>query len=141
MRRRTVGSLGVAVACLSGCAAPAADTGFFGKLEPPSGQVMRYISGSEPSSLDPQVGTGQPESRIHMALFEGLTEYDPKTSQPIPAIAERWDVNEDSSAFVFHLRSNARWSTGDPITAHDFVYSLRRGLDPALAVPNAYMAY
>ena len=86
-------------------------------------------------------GTGQPEARIYMALFEGLTEYDPKTTQPIPAIAERWDVNADSSEFVFHLRPTARWSNGDPITAHDFVYSFRRGLDPAFAVANAYMAY
>ena len=141
MKRLTAWGLASAVACLSGCAAPAADSEFFGKVEPPAGQVLRYISGSEPSGLDPQTGTGQPEARLHMALFEGLTEYDPKTTQPIPAIAERWDVNEDSSVFVFHLRSTARWSNGEPITADDFVYSLRRGLSPALAAQNAYMAY
>jgi len=141
VKRLTLCVLGPALACLSGCAAPSTDSEFFGKVEPPEGQVLRYISGSEPSTLDPQVGTGQPEARIHMTLFEGLTEYHPKTTQPIPAIAERWDVNDDSSEFVFHLRSTARWSTGDPITAHDFVYSLRRGLDPALAAQNAYMAY
>lgn len=134
-------ALVAAVVCLSGCAAPAADSQFFGKVEPPEGQVLRYISGGEPRTLDPQVGTGQPETRIHMALFEALTEYDPKTSQPIPAIAERWDVNADSSEFVFHLRRTARWSNGEPITAHDFVYSLRRGLDPVQAIQNAYMAY
>jgi oligopeptide transport system substrate-binding protein len=125
----------------SGCATPAADGEFFGKVEPPEGQVLRYISGSEPESLDPQVGTGLPEARIYLALHEGLTEYDPKTTQPIPAIAERWDVNETSSEFVFHLRPTARWSNGDPITAHDFVYSFRRGLAPAFAARNAYMAY
>ena len=105
-----------ALVYLSGCAAPSADTEFFGKVEPPEGQVLRYISGSEPTGLDPQIGTGQPEGRIHMALFEGLTDYDPKTSQPIPAIAERWDVNADPSVFVFHLRPTARWSNGAPIT-------------------------
>ena len=131
----------VGLAGLSGCAAPSADSEFFGRVEPPAGQVLRFISGSEPSGLDPQVATGQPEARIHMALFEGLTEYHPKTSQPIPAIAERWDVNDDSSVFVFHLRPTARWSSGEPITAHDFVYSLRRGLNPASAMQNAYMAY
>ena len=71
----------------------------------------------------------------------GLVEYDPKTLNPIPALAERWDVNNDSSEFVFHLRRNARWSNGDPITAQDFVYSLRRGLSPVLASKNAYLAY
>jgi oligopeptide transport system substrate-binding protein len=141
MNRRALRSL-AALSCLAaGCAAPAADAQFFGRVAPPAGQVLRYISGGEPSSLDPQVGTGQPTSRIHMALFEGLTEYDPKTSLPNPAIAERWDVNDDSSVFTFHLRPNARWSNGDPITADDFVYSLRRGLDPSLAALEAYMAY
>ena len=76
-----------------------------------------------------------------MALYQGLVEYDPKTLDAIPALAERWDMNNDSSEFVFHLRRNARWSNGDPITAHDFVYSLRRGLAPALASKNAYLAY
>ena len=126
---------------VSGCATPAAESGFFGKVEPPEGQVLRYISGSEPETLDPQFGTGLPEARIYLALYEGLTEYDPKTTQPIPAIAERWDVNADASEFVFHLRQNARWSNGDPITAHDFVYSFRRALAPAFASRNAYMAY
>src|SRR5688572_8858229 len=133
----------IAISCLlsSGCAVPEAESQFFGKVEPPEGQVMRYISGSEPESMDPHVATGQPEARILMAIHDGLVEYDPKTHEPIPAIAERWDVINDGAEFVFHLRSNARWSNGEPITAHDFVYSLRRGLDPAFASRNAYMAY
>jgi ABC-type oligopeptide transport system substrate-binding subunit len=131
----------LASACVGACASPAAESEFFGTLEPPEGQVLRYITGSEPESLDPHVATGQPESRIFMALYDGLTEYDPKTTLPIPAIAERWDVNEDSSEFVFHLRRAARWSNGEPITAHDFVYSFRRGLTPDTAARNAYMAY
>jgi ABC-type oligopeptide transport system substrate-binding subunit len=76
-----------------------------------------------------------------MALYEGLTEYDPKTMLPLPGVAERWDVNVDSSEFIFHLRRNARFSNGDPITAHDFVWSLRRGLTPEFASRNSYMAY
>src|SRR6185437_7148310 len=59
----------------------------------------------------------------------------------IPALAERWDINNDSSEFVFHLRHNAVWSNRDPITAHDFVYSVRRGVSPALASQNAYLAF
>src|SRR5688572_3229379 len=133
----------IAISCLlsSGCAVPEAESQFFGKVEPPEGQVLRYISGSEPESMDPQVATGQPEARILMAIHDGLVEYDPKTNAPIPAIAERWDVNVDASEFVFHLRANAKWSNGQPITAHDFVYSLRRGRDPAFAARNAYVAY
>ena len=66
---------------------------------------------------------------------------DPKSLGAIPALAERWDVNNDSSEFVFHMRRNARWSNGDPITAHDFLYSIRRGVSPELASKNAYLAY
>src|SRR4029079_1535671 len=53
----------------------------------------------------------------------------------------RWEVSEGNTSFVFHLRRSARWSDGGPITAHDFVYTVRRGLTPALASRSAYMAY
>jgi oligopeptide transport system substrate-binding protein len=124
-----------------GCTPISADTQFFGRTEPPEGQVMRYISGSEPESLDPHVSSGQPEARLYLALYEGLMEYEPKTAQPIPAIAESWEANGDNSEFTFHLRKNARFSNGDPIKAQDFIYSLRRALAPALASRTAYMAY
>jgi ABC-type oligopeptide transport system substrate-binding subunit len=114
---------------------------FYGSTKPPQRNILRYVNGDEPESLDPPVSSGQPEARIYMALYQGLVEYDPKTLNPIPALAERWDVNNDSSEFVFHMRRNARWSNGDPITAQDFVYSLRRGLAPVLASKNAYLAY
>lgn len=123
------------------CTASAGNQMFFGKTNPPAGQIMRYVTGSEPESLDPQIGTGQPEGRIYMALFEALCEFDPKTMEPIPAIAERWDVNTDSSEFVFHLRKNARWSNGEQITARDFLYTFRRGLSPELASRNGYLGY
>src|SRR5947207_7105172 len=123
------------------CAASARNEEFFGKTDPPPGNVLRYITGDEPESLDPQLSTGQPESRIFMALYEGLVEYDPKTLDPIPAIAERWDENNDSSEFVFHLRTNARWSNGDPINANDVIYSFRRAVNPETRARGAALAY
>jgi oligopeptide transport system substrate-binding protein len=123
------------------CGVSARNEVFFGKTVPPDRNIMRYVTGDEPESLDPPVSSGQPEGRIYMALYEGLVEYNPKTLEPMPAIAERWDVNNDSSEFVFHLRKNARWSNGDPVTAKDFVYSFRRALSPELASRNAYLAY
>jgi ABC-type oligopeptide transport system substrate-binding subunit len=123
------------------CATPSSGHDlYFGSVTPPAGQAMRYVSGSEPESLDPQIGIGQPESRIYVALFEGLTDYDPKTGEVVPGLAERWDALEGNTVFVFHLR-RANWSDGRPITAADFVYTLRRGLSPALAASNAYMAF
>lgn len=131
-----------AVAIISGaCTSEASKAVYFGKTEPLPDQVLRYISGSETESLDPQVGTSQPDARIYMALYEGLTEYDPRTMEPAPALAERWQVNKDSTEFVFFLRKGAKWSNGEPITAQDFLYTFRRGLSPELASRNAYLAY
>jgi oligopeptide transport system substrate-binding protein len=137
-RLLTVLGLGLLAA---GCVVSAKNSMFFGKTDPPRENVLRYVSGSEPESLDPQVSSGQPEARIYMALYEGLTEYDPKTTEPVPALAERWEVNKDSSEFVFHLRHNGRFSNGDTITARDFVYTIRRGLSPEFASRSASLAY
>ncbi len=114
---------------------------FFGKTTPPDRQVLRYITGDEPETLDPHKSTGQPEARIFMAIYEGLVEYDPKDLRPRPAIAERWDENNDSSEFVFHLRKNARWSNGDPINAHDVIYSFRRALAPETRARGASFGF
>jgi len=126
---------------LLGCSGISADSEYFGRVTPPDGQVLHYVAGSEPQTMDPQVGTGAPEARIYAALFDGLTEYHPQTAQPLPSLAERWDVNEDNSEFLFHLREDARWSDGLPITAEDVVYSWRRAVSPELASPYAYLAF
>lgn len=123
------------------CSVVATPGEFYGSTVPPKQNIFRYVNGDEPESLDPAVSSGQPEARIYMALFEGLVEYNPKTLNAIPGLAETWELNNDSSEFVFHLRHNARWSNGEPIKASDFVYSLRRGVSPAIASKNAYLAY
>lgn len=125
---------------LVGCLT-SANSRYFGQTQPPKDNVLRYISGSEPESLDPQFGTGQPEARIYMALYDGLVEYHPKTSEPIPAIATSWEIGTDGTEYLFHLRKNAKFSNGDAITAKDFVYSFQRGLSPELAARNGYLAY
>ncbi len=118
-----------------------ANNRYFGLTQAPKDNVLRYVTGSEPESLDPQFGTGQPEARIYLALYDGLVEYHPKTMEPIPAIAESWETRTDGTEYLFHLRKNAKFSNGDPITAKDFVYSFRRALSPELASRNAILAY
>lgn len=125
---------------ISSCTSSASSR-YWGKTEPPAENVLRYISGSEPESLDPQVPTGQPEARVLMSLFDGLVEYHPKTMDPIPALAESWKISPDGTEFIFNLRKGAKFSNGAPITAKDFVYTFRRGLSPELAAQNAYLAY
>jgi len=130
----------VTVSVAAGCTVSSASP-YFGAVDPPEGQQLRYISGAEPESLDPPQSSGQPEARIQFAFFDGLTDFHPRTSQPIPSMAERWEALRNNTEYVFHLRENLRWSNGRPITANDFVYSLRRALTPELGSRSAYMAY
>jgi oligopeptide transport system substrate-binding protein len=102
-----------------------------GRREPPAD--LTIVNGNEPESLDPQIVTGISEMRITKALFEGLTRLDARTAKPVPALAERWEVSPDGRVHTFHLRTNLVWSTGDPITTADFVWSWKRALDPATA--------
>ncbi|HZJ42427.1 MAG TPA: peptide ABC transporter substrate-binding protein [Pyrinomonadaceae bacterium] len=132
----------VATVCtMISCTDTSRNETFFGKTVPPERNILRYVTGDEPESLDPAISTGQPEARIYMALYDGLVDYDGKTLAPNPALAETWEVNNDSSELTFHLRHNGRWSNGDPIDANDFVYTFRRALSKELASRNAYLAY
>lgn len=122
------------------CAVASSNELYFGKTTPPDRNILRYVTGDEPETLDPAVSDGQPEARIYMALYEGLVEYHPKTLEPIPALATHWRANNDSSEFTFYLRRNGRWSNGDPIDANDFVYSIRRALSKDTASRTAGLA-
>ncbi|MCL4178615.1 MAG: peptide ABC transporter substrate-binding protein [Verrucomicrobia bacterium] len=97
---------------------------------PPSADLV-ILNGAEPESLDPAIMTAQADLRIGGSLFEGLTRFDPVDGNPVPGLAERWEISEDGRVYLFHLRPQAVWSTGGSITADDFVYSWRRVLDPA----------
>ena len=71
------------------------------------------------------------------ALFEGLTDYDSRTLKPVAGVAARWESAEDDRVWTFHLRAEARWSNGDPVTADDFVRSWRRTLRLGEDAPHA----
>jgi oligopeptide transport system substrate-binding protein len=99
--------------------------------DPPADVTI--INNAEPQSLDPAIITGQPEFRIVIGLFEGLTRLDPKTARAIPGLAQSWEISPDGKIYTFHLRTNLLWSTGEPIRADDVVYSWIRSLSPATA--------
>jgi oligopeptide transport system substrate-binding protein len=102
---------------------------------------FRFINGSEPKSLDPQLVTGQPAFRVVDELFEGLTRRDPRSLRPIPGVAKSWQISPDGRRYVFQLRPEARWSDGRPVTAHDFAYAWRRAQDPATGSEYAYILH
>ncbi|MEQ8848654.1 peptide ABC transporter substrate-binding protein [Botrimarina sp.] len=100
-----------------------------------------FNNDTEVESLDPAVVTGQPEGRIIDELYEGLVRLDPKDRKPIPGVAKEWEVSDDGKTYTFHLRRDAKWSDGSPVTAEDFVYSMRRFLDPQTLAEYAYQAW
>ena len=100
--------------------------------EPPADVTI--INGAEPESLDPAIITGQAgHARGHGTVRRLDAARSRKRRAPIPGLAERWDISPDGCIYTFHLRTNLVWSTGEPITADDVVYSWIRALNPATA--------
>lgn len=97
-------------------------------------------NGDEVQSLDPHKIEGVPESNVSYDLLEGLLIND-QNGHPVAGVAESWE-NKDGKVWTFHLRNNAKWSNGEPVTAQDFVYSWQRLADPKTASPYAsYLQY
>ncbi|MCB9662496.1 MAG: peptide ABC transporter substrate-binding protein [Alphaproteobacteria bacterium] len=100
-----------------------------------------FNNGAEPEFLDPTQATGHPDSRVIGAMFDGLTEYHPEDLSPQPGLAERWEVHPDGRGYTFHLRHDAVWSDGEPITAHDVVWSWEHVLHPVFLSRYAQQLY
>ena len=92
-------------------------------------------------TLDPQRMSYEQDFRIAYALYEGLLRWDNDTFEPRPAAAESWTVSEDRRTYTFTLREGARWSSGDPVTAGDFVYAWRRAVLPDTAADYAQLFF
>lgn len=99
-------------------------------------QVLVRGNDAEVATLDPMNAEGLAEMHIIRDLFEGLVIQD-ENGHVIPGVASHW-VNKDNQVYTFTLRKTAKWSNGDSVTAHDFVYALRRVVDPKSASPNAW---
>ncbi len=104
-------------------------------------QTIHLGNSSEPSDLDPHLITSISDAQIAICLTEGLTAMDPKDAHPIAGVAEKWENSADKLTWTFHLRDNARWSNGDPVTARDFAYAFQRILSPGLASEYASLLY
>jgi oligopeptide transport system substrate-binding protein len=106
----------------------------------PAGKVCLELgNGADPVSLDPHKITGTWEDRIVGDLQVGLTQPDPE-GRPVPGVATSWETSPDGKVWTFHLRE-AKWSDGEPVTADDFVFALRRLLAPATGAEYASLMY
>ncbi len=103
--------------------------------------IFLFGNSSEPPSLDPHLNTANNGNRIITTLIEGLVTYHPTNDNlPEPGVAKSW-THIDNTVWTFHLRENARWSNGDPVTAHDFLYGYQRMLHPDLGAKYAQLLY
>ena len=88
-------------------------------------------------SMDPQINTDVEGSGVLRALFEGLYDED-QVGNLVPGVATGYELSDDKTTYTFHLRDNAKWSNGDPVTANDFVYAWKRLADPKTASEYAW---
>jgi oligopeptide transport system substrate-binding protein len=110
---------------------------FYGRTLTPRAQEFRWSDGGLPQTFDPALAAAPPDTDVVRAMFEGLTEYDPKTLRPMPGVALRWEASADNLEWTFYLRQDARWTNGDAVTAHDFVRSWQRTLQLGEHAPHA----
>ena len=95
----------------------------------------------EGKTLDPQLSSNEASSKLLAACMEGLVRQGQKSGEIIPGVAEKWETSEDGLIWTFHLRKDAKWSNGEPVTAHDFYYALKRAFEPITASEPAYLFY
>lgn len=93
-------------------------------------KVLTRGLGPEPDSLDIHQAQGLAALQVLRDLNEGLVTFD-AAGELIPGVARRWSVSEDGLLYRFELRSDARWSNGDPVRATDFVLGWQTALAPA----------
>jgi hypothetical protein len=129
-------ALGLTIAS-GGCFSSEEGELFYGRVSVPPRQEFRWSDGGLPQIFDPALVAAPPDTDAVRAMFEGLTEYDPRTLTPVSGVATRWESDEEGREWIFHLRHNARWSNGELVTARDFVRSWRRTLQLGERAPHA----
>ncbi len=98
-------------------------------------------NGNEPEYLDPGMAHDTASSALIHQMFEGLTAFGYGDMHPVQAGAIRYEKSADNRYFRFHLRPDAKWSDGKPVTAHDYAYAWRRVLRPITASQAATTIY
>jgi oligopeptide transport system substrate-binding protein len=140
MRRRSALSAALALVAVLGALGLVACQRAVHRPPCPEGALcLMYGNGAEPTSLDPAHIDGTWEANIVGQLLQGLTRVD-EHGQPVPGIASSWETSADGLTWTFHLR-DAQWSDGAPVTGDDFVYAVRRELDPKTASYSAFILF
>ena len=109
---------------------------YYGRIVVPSDQKFNWSDGGLPQTFDPAFAAAPPDTDLVRAIFEGLTDYDPHSLTPIPAVAMRWETSNSGRVWTFYLRDDARWSNGESVIASDFVRSWRRTMSIGDLAPH-----
>jgi oligopeptide transport system substrate-binding protein len=142
MRKPVVKGLAaiLALTVLAGCGGAKSTTqGNGSEQKAPAEKVIRFNAGSDFRTLDPTLMNDAVSGYAASQLFEGLVRTTEKGPQP--GVAEKWEILDNGTKYIFHLRDGLKWSNGDPLTAEDFVYSWTRVLDPKVGSEYAYQLY
>lgn len=103
-----------------------------------SSSALNIMLETPVQSLDPQVATDGTSFEVIADFTDGLMQMD-ADGAAVPACAERYDLSDDGKTYTFHIREDANWANGDPVTAQDFVFGWQRAVDPATASEYSYM--
>src|ERR687897_1610265 len=104
-------------------------------------QVITVNWGTEPPSLDPGLATDTTSANIVTNINDPLVKLEGENLEPVPNLAESWEITDNGRTVTFTLREDGRWTSGDPVTARDFEYSWKRTLSPDLGADYAYQLY
>jgi len=100
-------------------------------------QVLHFGNKDEPADLDPEISSAGSTNKLLSSLFQGLVVLSGDDLGVLPGMADRWSVSPDGLTYVFHIREDARWSNGEPLTSKDFLDSFMRVLDPRVGCEDA----
>lgn len=95
---------------------------------------------AEPPEMFTVTTTDSTSFTVIRHVIENLVMLD-ADNQPIPGVAKEWKVSDDGLTYNFYLRDNMKWSNGEPVTAHDFVFAWKSLLNPDFAADYAYFGY
>lgn len=132
-------TLSLYTALFLSCAPSGPNFGLSRAAEAP--KTLVFNNATEPEYLDPSQATGHPDGRIIGELFDGLTEYDPVDLSPVPSHALSWEQHPDGRGYTFHLRQDALWSDGTPVTSADYIWSWEHVLNPVYLARYAQQLY
>ena len=108
----------------------------------PPDQLIIGMNMNNLLTLDPAAMTGNEVVSIVVNLYDSLVELDPNTLTNVkPALAKSWDISPDGKTLTFHLRDNVTFHSGNPLTAEDVVWSMRRLLHLNLAQASVWKSY